>query len=213
MRRACLYLGLPRSPYPYAPTPLTDRKEQHYQRIITLSWDHPRYGSRLFQLHCFRWRVQMIIAIPFLHGCSAPSGPDDSGDGDNEMRAVSINRHAEFAAPGSTSPLSDSENQCGWVFRNDLSEEFDGSPLDTRRGYVAGAPYVYNELPPGLTEDSDGSSVDWLGHPPSVFGMWNYFRADGKLHLLVEWEPDAEFFPVLDQEAEEIIDDVCKCPL
>ena len=41
--------------------------------------------------------------------------------------------------------------------------------------------------------------------------MWNYFRADGKLHLLVEWEPDAEFFPVLDQEAEEIIDDVCKC--
>ena len=111
----------------------------------------------------------MIIAIPFLHGCSAPSGPDDSGDGDNEMRAVSINRHAEFAAPGSTSPLSDSENQCGWVFGNDLSEEFDGSTLDTRRWYVAGASYVYIELPPGLTEDSDGSSVDWLGHPPSVF--------------------------------------------
>ena len=39
------------------------------------------------------------------------------------------------------------------------------------------------------------------------------FIADGKLHLLVEWEPDAEFFPVLDQEVEEIIDDVCKCPL
>ena len=127
------------------------------------------------------------------------------------MRAVSINRHAEFAALVSTSPLSDSENQSGWVFRNDLSDELDGSTLDTRRWYVAGAPYFYNELPPGLTEDSDGSSVDWLGHAPSVFGMWNYFIADGKLHLLVEWEPDAEFFPVLDQEAEEIIDDVCKC--
>jgi hypothetical protein len=76
---------------------------------------------------------------------------------------------------------------------------------------VAGVSYVYIELPPGLTEDSDGSSVDWLGHPPSVFGMWNYFRADGKLHLLVEWEPGAEFFPVLDQEAEEIIDDIYKC--
>ena len=75
---------------------MTDRKEKHYQRIITLSWDHPRYGYRLFQLRCVRSRVQMILAIPFLHGCSALSGPDDRGGGDNEMRAVSINRHAEF---------------------------------------------------------------------------------------------------------------------
>ena len=46
VRRACTYLGLPRSTYRYAPKPLTVRQEQLYQRIITLSWHHPRYGYR-----------------------------------------------------------------------------------------------------------------------------------------------------------------------
>lgn len=87
------------------------------------------YSSFAAFVAACRW----ILAIPFLHGCSAPSGPDDSGGGDNEMRAVSINRHAEFAALVSTSPLSDSENQSGWVFRNDLSDELE-VVLWTREG-------------------------------------------------------------------------------
>lgn len=166
---------------------------------------------RLFLLCGFLRGLPIIVAIPFLHGCSTPSGPDDSGDANDELRAVSINRHAEFTAPVSATPLSDSENQSGWFIRNDLSDEFDGGTLDTRKWYVAGAPYVYNELPIGLTEDSDGSSADWLGRAPSVFDMSNYFIADGKLHLLVEWAPDSELFPVLDEEGEEIIDDECMC--
>ena len=44
VRRACTYLSLPRSTYRYIPKPLTDRREQLYQRIIALSWHHPRYG-------------------------------------------------------------------------------------------------------------------------------------------------------------------------
>ena len=46
MRRACHYLGLPRSTYRYTPKPLTDRQQQLHQRIETLSWAHPRYGYR-----------------------------------------------------------------------------------------------------------------------------------------------------------------------
>ena len=46
MRRACTYLSLPRSTYRYVPKPLTDHQEQLYQRIIALSWHHPRYGYR-----------------------------------------------------------------------------------------------------------------------------------------------------------------------
>jgi putative transposase len=46
MRRACHYLGLPRSTYRYTPKPLTDRQQQLHQRIETLSWANPRYGNR-----------------------------------------------------------------------------------------------------------------------------------------------------------------------
>jgi hypothetical protein len=46
MRRACHYLGLPRSTYRYTPKPLTDRQQQLHQRIETLSWANPRYGYR-----------------------------------------------------------------------------------------------------------------------------------------------------------------------
>ena len=46
MRRAYTYLNLPRSTYRYVPKPLTDGQEQLYQRIIALSWHHPRYGYR-----------------------------------------------------------------------------------------------------------------------------------------------------------------------
>ena len=46
MRRACHYLGLPRSTYRYRPKLLTDRQQQLHQRIETLSWAHPRYGYR-----------------------------------------------------------------------------------------------------------------------------------------------------------------------
>lgn len=46
VRRACIYLGLPRSTYRYVAKPLTDRQEQLYQRILALSWHHPRYGYR-----------------------------------------------------------------------------------------------------------------------------------------------------------------------
>ena len=39
-------LSLPRSTYRYVPKPLADHQEQLYQRIIALSWHHPRYGYR-----------------------------------------------------------------------------------------------------------------------------------------------------------------------
>lgn len=46
MRRACGYLKMPRSTARYQPKPLTDRQQQLQQRLVTLSWQHPRYGYR-----------------------------------------------------------------------------------------------------------------------------------------------------------------------
>ena len=46
MRRACRYVGIPRSTYDYLPRPVPPHQEQLHQRIVALSWAYPRYGYR-----------------------------------------------------------------------------------------------------------------------------------------------------------------------
>ena len=46
VRRACRYVGMPRSTYDYLPKPAPPHQEQLHQRIVALSWAHPRYGYR-----------------------------------------------------------------------------------------------------------------------------------------------------------------------
>ena len=46
VRRACRYVGMPRSTYDYLPKPATAHQERLHQRIVALSWAHPRYGYR-----------------------------------------------------------------------------------------------------------------------------------------------------------------------
>ena len=45
-RKACKIIGLRRSTRRYRAKPLPDQKQQLHQRIIVLSWQHPRYGYR-----------------------------------------------------------------------------------------------------------------------------------------------------------------------
>jgi len=46
VRRACRYLGVHRSTYRYRAKPLAPKQIQLHQRIVALSWQHPRYGYR-----------------------------------------------------------------------------------------------------------------------------------------------------------------------
>jgi putative transposase len=45
-RRACRLVGLHRSTFRYEPIPPSPRQIQLHQRIVALSWAHPRYGYR-----------------------------------------------------------------------------------------------------------------------------------------------------------------------
>ena len=45
-RRACLFLGLHRSTYRYPAQPPLPKQIQLHQRIVALSWHHPRYDYR-----------------------------------------------------------------------------------------------------------------------------------------------------------------------
>ena len=46
VRRACRYVGVHRSTYRYRAKPLRPKQIQLHQRIVALSWQHPRYGYR-----------------------------------------------------------------------------------------------------------------------------------------------------------------------
>jgi len=46
VRRACCYLDVHRSTYRYQAKPVPSRRRQLHQRIVALSWHHPRYGYR-----------------------------------------------------------------------------------------------------------------------------------------------------------------------
>ena len=46
VRRACRYLDVHRSTYRYRAKPLAPKQIQLHQRIVALSWQHPRYGYR-----------------------------------------------------------------------------------------------------------------------------------------------------------------------
>lgn len=45
-RRACRYVGLHRSTYRYTIQQPLPKQVQLHQRIVALSWQHPRYGYR-----------------------------------------------------------------------------------------------------------------------------------------------------------------------
>ena len=66
-RRACCYLGLHRSTYRYSVKPPLPQQVQLHQRIVALSWHHPRYGYRRIRAllaregwHISRKQVQRI---------------------------------------------------------------------------------------------------------------------------------------------------------
>mgnify|MGYP000111284910 CR=1 FL=1 len=53
VRRACRYVGVHRSTYRYRAKPLAPKQIQLHQRIVVLSWQHPRYGYR---------RIRVLVA-------------------------------------------------------------------------------------------------------------------------------------------------------
>ncbi len=75
-------------------------------------------------------------------------------------------------------PASDPSNRGGWILREDLSDEFDGSEIDKSKWFVEG----YN-----------GDYYIWKGRAPSQFAPHNVIVEDGLLKLRSQWEPDFDF--------------------
>lgn len=79
---------------------------------------------------------------------------------------------------GQVTPASDPANKDGWILNQELSDEFEGSELDTAKWFIQGA---------------QGDYYIWKGRAPSQFAPHNVRVEDGKLKLRTQWEPDFSF--------------------
>ena len=78
-------------------------------------------------------------------------------------------------------PLSDPDNNGGWEFRENVSDEFEDGVLDEEKWLVQGTNGEYRS--------------NFVGRPPSQFSTDNVRIEDGKLKIETRWEPDYPFSP------------------
>lgn len=75
-------------------------------------------------------------------------------------------------------PYSDLENIGGWVLNEDISDEFEGTTIDTTKWFVEG---------------QNGDYYIWKGRAPSQYAPHNVIVENGNLILKTQWEPDFNF--------------------
>lgn len=76
------------------------------------------------------------------------------------------------------SPFSDPKNEGGWVLNEELSDEFDGTEIDTTKWFVEG---------------QNGDYYIWKGRAPSQYVPHSIKVENGNLKIITRWEPDYNF--------------------
>lgn len=75
-------------------------------------------------------------------------------------------------------PMSDPDNQGGWVLNPAVSDEFDGTEIDHGKWFVQGVDEQY---------------YIWAGRAPAQFVDHNVIVSDGMARLRTQWEPEFDF--------------------
>lgn len=75
-------------------------------------------------------------------------------------------------------PASDLDNKEGWVLNEEISDEFEGTEIDTTKWFVEG---------------QNGDYYIWKGRAPSQYASHNVVVGNGKLTLKTQWEPTYNF--------------------
>lgn len=91
-------------------------------------------------------------------------------------------------------PLSDSANTGGWSLLENMSDEFEGTELDTEKWHIQGTDGIYQS--------------NFVGRPPSQFSTDNVRLEDGKLKIESRWEPDYDFDPEVHPNTGEVFENI-----
>ena len=75
-------------------------------------------------------------------------------------------------------PYSDPENEGSWVLNEEVSDEFEGTSIDTTKWFVEG---------------QNGDYYIWKGRAPSQYVPHSVVVENGKLKIITQWEPEYNF--------------------
>lgn len=87
-------------------------------------------------------------------------------------------------------PLSDPDNEGGWIYNAEVSDEFNDAKVNEDRWYIVGK---FEDGKPTYKHPDKPQKKVWKGRAPAQFSGRNYRLADGKLMLQTRWEPDFPF--------------------
>ena len=146
----------------------------------------------------------LIYIILFLFNVSLTFASEVTSDKD-----LSINRNSAFQSSDAL-PFGEVSIGNSWLFRSDLSDEFNENEINIDKWFIAGD--VNNEvIYPEESDLEDGSAADWVGRAPGAFDKKSPFIENGILNLPIKWDPNSDLFPYLDEHREELIDEDCMC--
>lgn len=88
--------------------------------------------------------------------------------------------------PAAVYPFTDQTNAGNWKLNPDMSDEFEGTKLNTAKWFVQGTDSVYRS--------------NFTGHAPAHFSTGNVRLENGMLKLQTKWEPDFKFSKEVDKK-------------
>ncbi|RPD93363.1 glycosyl hydrolase family protein [Aureibaculum marinum] len=112
----------------------------------------------------------LIFPILLIIGCKENNRETSTSD-----KKVELSQSSNLRV---VTPASDPDNKEGWVLNEEISDEFEGTELDTTKWFVQG---------------QNGNYYIWKGRAPSQYVPHNVSVENGILKLKTQWEPDYSF--------------------
>ncbi len=117
LRRACAYLSLSWSTFSYRPKQASEKAQRLVERIVSLSWKHPRYGYR--RIRALLVKEGWTTSRKFVQAVRRSEGL--------QVKPPKKGRHRQGVSTGSPTKAKGRNHVWSWDFVHDRTDN--GGPL------------------------------------------------------------------------------------
>ena len=129
LRRACAYLSLSWSTFSYRPKQASEKAQRLVERIVSLSWKHPRYGYR--RIRALLVKEGWTTSRKFVQAVRRSEGL--------QVKPPKKGRHRQGVSTGSPTKAKGRNHVWSWDFVHDRTDN--GGPLKMMTLIDPGSPW------------------------------------------------------------------------